>query len=698
MFFIGYNLLALLASGAVAQSAYQAYRGVRIKSQLASRATLTEITSSQETPADSIWLQSVHGVHGVFESNRRLLLAGSGLTLSILAAVGTPGAGLLAMPFIGASAASIITDAIRLIRHRERVAVAIIDLSSAAIIVTSGHFVLISLTQCLYHSSRRLLMMTESKVRGHFAAVYTSRPHHVHRITSEGVVDVAYNDVMKNDVIVVAAGQVVPVDGAVIAGEALLDQRMLTGESQPLAKCLGDDVLASTIVVEGYLELRVERTGVETIAEQIEQYLRTTDEFKSMVVARGERIVDLGARPTLAISVAAFALMGLQQALAINYAAFGYHMRTAAPLTILNYLGVASASDVLVKDGRSLELLSQVDTFVFDKTGTLTEEHPEIGRIVVLPGQDPDEILRLAASAEAGQSHPIARAVLEAAEHYQLDLFPIQSAACRLGLGLSVQIDGRRIILGSQRLMEREGLELSEHLRLPGVSPYGASWIYVAIDGQVQGALELMHVERPEAQAMIHALQMRGIEVIIISGDHAGPTQALASKLGIGKYYASVLPHGKAEIIDQLRAEGRSLCFVGDGINDAIALKKADVSVSISGASTVALDTAAVVLMGGRLTQLITLLDLARQMKVDLDRGTFLSIIPGVVCVCGVFVAGMGVAGAMLLYNAAVVTVVGHAMIPWVRGFHKKRAALQGSRKQLEAMVSQSVRQQFPLI
>jgi len=285
--------------------------------------------------------------------------------------------------------------------------------------------------------------------------------------------------------------------------------------------------------------------------------------------------------------------------MAMQGTSIGYQMRIGAPLSILHYLGAASRAGVLVKDGRSLELLTQVDTVLFDKTGTLTNDIPTLEQIIVLDDWTEDQVLTLAVTAERDQSHPLAQAILQAAKMRGIKPLLDVHVSCEAGLGLRIWQNKQEIIIGSIRLMESSGIPIDSGLfEMIDVSDGSyATQVYVAVDQQLIGILQLVPTLRSDAKLLIDFLRDRKLDLHIVSGDQQIPTRRVADDLGIESHYAEMFPHDKAELVKKLQQEGRSVCFVGDGINDAIALKQANVSISMHGASAIAIDSASAVLM-----------------------------------------------------------------------------------------------------
>ena len=428
-------------------------------------------------------------------------------------------------------------------------------------------------------------------------------------------IETALEKLRPGHVVVVNTGEVVPVDGEVVEGTALIDQHVLTGESAPDEKGAGATVFASTVVLAGKLFVRVAAAGTETTAARIGQILNDAAGYTLRAQSRAEELADKAVIPTLGLAALGLGTVGVGGATAIINSDFGTGIRMAAPLAMLTSLSVCAQRGILVKDGRALELMTEVDTILFDKTGTLTFERPEVARVIACDELDETAVLRYAAAAEQKFTHPIARAILDRVRTLGLALPPIDESTYHVGYGITVDVDDRTVTVGSARFMTMEGLALPAPLvrAMEAAHVEGNSLIMVAADGRVVGGIELHAAYRPEAREMVAGLRQRGIEhVAIISGDHERPTRKLAELLQVDRYFAEVLPSDKANYVELLQKEGRTVCFVGDGINDSIALKKAEVSISLRGASTIATDTAQIVFMEEQLSRLLDLRDIAR--------------------------------------------------------------------------------------
>ena len=277
-----------------------------------------------------------------------------------------------------------------------------------------------------------------------------------------------------------------------------------------------------------------------------------------------------------------------------------------------------------------------------------------------------EDVLRWAAAAEVHQSHPIAQAILTAATERNLRLPVIEDAAYEVGYGIKVRVEEKVVRVGSDRFMTQSGIIIPEqiHERQKMCHAQGHSLVLVAVDEQLVGAIELQPTIRPEAKAIIAELHKRHLSTSIISGDQEGPTRKLAQALGIDRYFANVLPQEKAALVEQLQADGKTVCFVGDGINDAIALKKAHVSISLRGATTVATDTAQIVLMDQSLAQLPFLFDLGCDLDRNLRTSFMMSIGTGISIISGVWLLNMGLVGSLFISRLSIAAVFGNTMLP----------------------------------
>ncbi|MCW5849354.1 MAG: heavy metal translocating P-type ATPase [Anaerolineae bacterium] len=532
-----------------------------------------------------------------------------------------------------------------------------------------GFYAAAAIAGTLYFAAQKLVYKTEDQARQTLVNVFGQQIRTVWLLVDGVEVEVPLERVQAGDIVVVQAGQPIPVDGTVTRGIASIDQHTLTGEAQPVERGPGDAVLATTTVLTGAIHVRVERAGQETAAAQIADILNDTSSYQLSMESTAVRIADGLALPALLVSGLALMTVGFEGAIAVLNVNLGWNVKLTGPLAMLNYMNIISRHGVLIKDGRSLELLDGIDTIVFDKTGTLTLDQPHVADVHVFDGYSVDEMLALAATAEQRQSHPIARAILTAAQARGLALRPVDDAHYEVGFGIKVHVNGQVVRVGSARYMEIENIYVPGEVQRAQVlcGAQGHSLVLVAVDEAVRGALELHATVRPEAKHVIDRLRQRNVALYILSGDQEAPTRRLAQTLGIDHYIAGVLPEGKAAVIEQLQAEGRKVCFVGDGINDTIALKKAQVSISLRGATTIAVDAAQVVLMDQSLNRLVDVLDLGDEFRGTLREGVAWAVVPDLVLIGGVFLAGAGVYAAVAITNLGLAAGVASAMWPLLR-------------------------------
>lgn len=515
--------------------------------------------------------------------------------------------------------------------------------------------------------ARKLVQRTEDNSKKMLLNVFGKQPRYAWLEVDGVEVETPLEQLKLRDVIVVHTGETVPVDGEVISGMAMVDQHTLTGESAPVEKIKGDAVLASTTLIAGKVRIAVTSAGEDTTSAKLARILNDTAGYKLRSQSKGEELADRAVAPTLALGALGLATRGIAGATAVVNCDLGTGIRMAAPIAMLSSLTLSAEHGILVKDGRALELLRNVDTFLFDKTGTLTRERPEVGRILTYGDHSEHQILQWAAAAENKFSHPIAKAILEKARVLGLELPKTDDSKYHVGYGITVGVDGHTVRVGSARFMTHEGIALPPELNkeLDAAHEDGNSLVMVGVDGALGGAIELQAAERPEAAAVIAGLRARGAKhLAIISGDHEQPTRKLAQRLGMDRHFAEVLPQDKARYVELLQKEGRTVCFIGDGVNDSIALKKANVSISLRGASSVATDTAQVVFMEDSLLKLLQLHDVSRDLQRNINVSWGLIVVPNMLCIAGAFFAGFGVMHSMVFNQIGGMLAIANGLLP----------------------------------
>jgi heavy metal translocating P-type ATPase len=521
------------------------------------------------------------------------------------------------------------------------------------ICLVSGFLFEGSMAIAVYHFSRILLSKVKKESRQNMVEVFTNHPETVWILVDGAEVEIPFEQVLVGNIIVINTGDSIPADGIITDGSASIDQRILTGEFQPAEKHTGDYVFSSTIVLSGKICVRVEKAGAKTTVAIIGDILNNTADYKTGKVLRSEALANKTIWPVLILAGVSFPFLGLYKAAAIINAHYKYRPTVVASISIINFIGILTRNGILVKDGRTLDILPQVDTIIFDKTGTLTKEQPDVTTIYTCLKYNEEDILIYAAAAEQKQSHPIARAICHEARKRGLEVPGIEDAEYKVGYGLTVKLNNKSIRVGSERFMERVGITIPSHIKKIQKNCWqeGYSLVMIAVNETIVGAIELYEALQPEAEYIVRQLGLRKNikSMYIISGDHINPTKRLANKLGISQFFAQVLPEKKADIIEQLQSEGKCVCYIGDGINDAIALKKAQVSISLRGASTVARDSAQVILMHNQLNQLIQLFDIADSFRANMTRSYICVSIPMFIGIFGVFFLGFGLLNTVTL-------------------------------------------------
>ena len=594
-------------------------------------------------------------------------LCAASVPLAAAAQFAVPGLLPISMSLFAYTAIPSFKGSYEVVFKERRLGVDVLDsIVVVACLATGAVFAGSVLCLCL-GVGRLLFQKTQDDSKKMLMSVFGKAPRFVWLYRNGVEIETPLERLAKGDIIVVKTGEVVPVDGFVKEGMAMIDQHALTGESTPAEKAVGDRVFASTLMVAGKAFIEVESSGGETTSAKISKILNDAAGYKLASQHKGERMADKAVIPTLAIATTAMATIGPAGAVAVLNSDFGTGIRMAAPLAMLTSLTLCAHKGILVKDGRALELMNEIDTVLFDKTGTLTREIPEVGRVLTCHGHDADTVLAYAAAAENKFAHPIAKAILEKFHEVGLSMPVSDDSKYQVGYGITVHIEGHVVRVGSSRFVKMEGIEIPSEIQtvLDQAHEEGHSLVMVGIDDHLGGALELHASERPEARDIIAGLRQRGVKhIAIISGDHEGPTKKLAERLGMDRYFAGVLPADKASYVEKLQKEGKKVCFVGDGINDSIALKKANVSISLRGASSIATDTAHIVFMEESLAKLCELRDIARSLDQNVNRSWKMILIPNALCILGAFTMGFGVMASVVTNNVAALGALANGMLP----------------------------------
>ena len=463
-------------------------------------------------------------------------------------------------------------------------------------------------------------------------------------------------DIIQGDRVLVYPGDQIPVDGYVVRGTAIVDQCSLTGESVPVTREAGEEVFASTLVVDGYLCIFAERMGTNTRAGVILSLVESAPVHDTRVENYAAVVANQLVVPTLiAAAVVGIASNNLNRAIALLTLDIGTGIRISVPTTILSALTYAARNGVLIRSGRAIEFLAKIDTVVFDKTGTLTQGHAGITAVKLLhPQLSESEILALAATAEQGLNHPIAEAIVRHAREGSLPLYECDTWEYCVGLGVMATVNKMKLLVGSHRLMEQESIDLTSlSERYPEILSGSHSPVYVAGNGELLGVILYSDPSRPESRAVIQELRDLGIKAYMLSGDVTRVAKTVAQELAIDPdcVYAEAFPERKVDVVKSLHDSGRTVAFCGDGINDSAALAYADVSISFAGATDIARETADVVLMEDDLRSLILAIKVARQAMDIIWQNTAIVAVPNLGAMLGGVLFALDPVMAILINN-----------------------------------------------
>jgi Cu+-exporting ATPase len=467
--------------------------------------------------------------------------------------------------------------------------------------------------------------------------------------------EIPLDQVHVGDRLRVRPGDKVPVDGEVLEGHSSVDESLLTGESLPVSKDPGDRLIGGTQNANGSLVMRADRVGSETMLAQIVELVAQAQRSRAPMQRLADRVSYGFVLAVLGIAAATFLLWGVfgpepswtyavLNGVSVLIIACPCALGLATPMSIMVATGRAATSGILFRDAEAIEKLRQVDTLIVDKTGTLTEGRPALRAAVPAPGFAEEELLRLAASLDAGSEHPLAQAIVRAARDRGLALAKAESFESGTGLGVRGRVDGRSLALGSAVLMREQGVALTpledEAARLRGE---GASVVFLAADGALAGLIAVADPVKSTTPEALASLRHSGIRIVMATGDAAATAQAVARATRIAEVHGETRPADKAALIGKLRSEGRRVAMAGDGINDAPALAAADVGIAMGTGTDVAISSSQVTLVKGDLRGIAR----ARQISVSTVRNMWQNL------------------GFALVYNALGVPIAAGILWPW---------------------------------
>jgi Cu+-exporting ATPase len=451
--------------------------------------------------------------------------------------------------------------------------------------------------------------------------------------------DVPIEQVQPGDVLRLRPGDKIPVDGVVIDGAAAVDESMVTGEPMPVAKPPGDRVIGGTIIVNGTSTMRAERVGRDTLLAQIVRMVGEAQRTRAPIQRLADRVAEYFVPAVILVAVATFMAWavwgpeprlahGLVNAVSVLIIACPCALGLATPMAIMVGMGKGAQAGVLIRNAEALERLSRVDTLIVDKTGTLTEGRPRVTAVDVAAEWTEADVLRLAAAVERGSAHPLAAAIGAAAEERRLAIPPAIGFTSLIGRGVSANVDHRRVDLGNLELMRERGIDPGPlAARADARREDGQTVLFVAVDGRVVGAIAVADPVRPSAVEAIRALQADGVHVMMLTGDNRVTAASVARQLGLDDVRADMMPGDKQAAIVDLQRSGRLVAMAGDGINDAPALAQATVGIAMGTGTDVAIESAAVTLVGGDLRGLVRARRLSRATVRNIRQNLFLAFV-----------------------------------------------------------------------
>ena len=436
---------------------------------------------------------------------------------------------------------------------------------------------------------------------------------------------VSTSDVKAGDLVRVHMGNIIPFDGTVVSGEAMVNQASLTGESIPVQKNAEGIVYAGTVLEEGELVIRVDQTNGSSRYEKIVTMIEESEKLKTSMESKASHLADKLVPYTLLGTGLTYALTrNATKALSVLMVDFSCALKLAMPISVLSAIREASLHNITVKGGKYLEAMAEADTIVFDKTGTLTKANPTVVDVVSFNGQDSDELLRIAACLEEHFPHSMAKAVVDAAAGKNLEHEEVHSEVEYIvAHGISSMIDGQKVVIGSHHFVfEDEKCTVDpEKMGTFNSLPPEYSHLYMAINNRLAAVICIEDPLREEASAVIRSLKMAGIgKVVMMTGDSDRTAKAIAKKAGIDEYYSEVLPEDKANFVEKEKAKGRKVIMIGDGINDSPALSAADIGISISDGAEIAREIADVTIGADNLYEIVTLKALSNSLVKRIDK------------------------------------------------------------------------------
>ncbi len=469
--------------------------------------------------------------------------------------------------------------------------------------------------------------------------------------------EVAIRSVVVGDVVVVRPGEKIPVDATVLSGRSAVDESMLTGESAPVEKSTGAAVFAATMNTTGAMRVVATRVGADTALQHVVRMVQEAQGSKAPIARLADRISGVFVPVVIGIAALTFIVwwfvapiesrvsMALTTAVSVLIIACPCALGLATPTAIMVGTGRGAEMGILIKGGAALEAAHRLTTVILDKTGTITEGKPSLIDLVPAEGASESDLLRLAASAERSSEHPLASAIVRGASDRGVELSEPSSFQAVVGQGVEAMVDGKRVLVGKEGLLQSQGIRTTLHDRASEFSALGRTTMFVAVDGREAGLLSVADPVRSTSKAAVEWLRAMGVRVVMMTGDNQHTAEAVAASVGVDQVLAGVLPRDKSSMVAELQRAGHTVGMVGDGINDAPALARADVGFAIGTGTDVAMDAADITLMRGDLGAVPQAIRLSRATMRTIRQNLFWAFIYNVVGIplaAGVLYPAMG--------------------------------------------------------
>ncbi len=514
-----------------------------------------------------------------------------------------------------------------------------------------------------------LELKAREKTSGAIRALLNLAPKTARLIAPDGTErEVPLDEVVIGNRLRVRPGEKVPVDGKVVEGRSAVDESMVTGESMPVTKTVGDTVIGGTLNASGSLVIEAERVGRDTMLARIVALVAEAQRSRAPIQRLADTVAGWFVPAVIAVAILAFAAWAiwgpeprftyaLVAAVAVLIIACPCALGLATPMSIMVGVGRGAEVGVLIKNAEALERMEKVDTLVVDKTGTLTEGKPAVTVVLAAAGFDEAQVVRLAASVEKASEHPLAAAVVAAAAARKLALSEAHDFDAPTGKGVLGTVDGKRVALGTARFLREQGVDVSTLEKAADeFRRDGATAIFVGVDGKAAGVLAIADPIKATTQAALAALKADGVRVVMLTGDNQTTAQAIARRLGITEIEAEVLPDAKSAVVEKLKREGRVVAMAGDGVNDAPALAAADVGIAMGTGTDVAIESAGVTLLKGDLNGIVRARRLSEAVMRNIRQNLFFAFIynaAGVPIAAGVLYPAFGILLSPIIAAAA---------------------------------------------